>query len=195
MLTMPIGGSNQIRIVGIDPGSTMTGISVLNVDLNTCEILSTIAWSINGAKLAGKNTWNEELYGNRYTRVQSIENTLIEIFNCYQPTIIISEAPFINQKFPAAGIALTEVMCSIRRAVMCYDNWVELKVVSPSSVKNGINAVGGAGKDVMKEKLTLLLPLLKYCWGTNFNLLDEHSIDAIAVGFYGYLTYVKGINV
>ena len=195
MLTMPIGGSNQIRIVGIDPGSTTTGICILIIDLNTFDILSTIAWTINGSKLAGKNTWSEELYGNRYSRVQSIEYELLQIFNNYQPTIIVSEAPFINQKFPAAGIALTEVMCAIRRAVMNYDLWIELKIVPPSSVKNGINAVGGANKYAMKEKLTLLLPILNYCGFADFDLLDEHSIDAIAVAFYGYLNYVKGINV
>jgi len=192
MLMIPKESSNIVTIMGLDPGSSTFGISLLNINLETMEIVSSNAWTINGAKLINKNSWMEQLYGNRFSRVSAIENYLLEIFRLYRPTSISSESPFINNAFPAAGIALTEVICAIRRSVMHYDIWMELHMVPPSSVKNAVKAIGNADKFVMKEKLKQLLPILKYNGEVPFDSLDEHSIDALAVVYYTYLTYTKG---
>ena len=191
MLAIPADSSNIVGIVSIDPGSTTTGISIINVNLDTRQIHSSQAWTINTSKLVIKDAWLENFYGNRYLRIIELEKYLIQLFNNYRPIIICAEAPFINQRFPAAGIALTEVMCSIRRAVTEYDVWCELKIIPPSSVKNGINAKGNADKDEMKRCINLLYPDLHFIGDIPFELLDEHSVDAIAVGYTVYRSIIS----
>lgn len=189
MLTMPAGSRNTARLVSIDPGSTTVGIAVIDINVDNWTIINSQAWTYNSAKMSESNTWLESQYGNRYVRIVAIENYLVNLFLNICPTLICSEAPFINQRFPAAGIALTEVMCSIRNAVVRYDPWCALKIIPPSSVKNGVGAKGNADKFAMKEALQRLLPELNYNGNIPFDLLDEHSIDALAVGYSEYKSY------
>lgn len=187
MLTMPAGSRNAARLVSIDPGSTTVGIAVIDINVGDWTIANSQAWTYNSAKMSESNTWLESQYGNRYVRIVAIENYLVNLFLNICPTFICSEAPFINQRFPAAGIALTEVMCSIRNAVVQYDPWCELKIISPSEVKQGIGAKGNADKDTMKNTLRTLLPILKL--NCDFESLDEHAIDALAVGYTHLLRF------
>ena len=191
MLTMPANSDSFGSILGIDPGTTNIGVSIIKVNLDTLEIDSSIAWSINGAKLIDKDLWSTNLFGERYSRINALGNSLLEIFRYYNPVIIASESPFINSRFPASGLALTEMICSIRKAIFEYDIWKDLKLIPPSTVKNGVDAAGGAGKDVMKDKLRALLPILKYRGEIPFELLDEHAIDAMSVAFCMYTKISK----
>ena len=190
MLVIPKNSNNIFTILGIDPGSTLLGIALLFVNIDTLQIVGSNAWTINGAKLAGKDTWSDELYGNRVSRILAIEETLVNTFNYYQPLIISCESPFINSAFPAAGIALTEVLSTIRSAVMRYDVWHQLYLIPPSSVKNAVGAKGAAGKDSVKEKVLELD--LKYNGDVPIQSLDEHSLDALAVAYSIYCTKVLG---
>jgi Holliday junction resolvasome RuvABC endonuclease subunit len=179
---IPKESSSSFTIISIDPGSTHVGIAAFNVDIKSLNILDINAWTINGAKLAGKDTWTEELYDNRFSRILAIEEELLRIYMFYKPTIVASESPFINNSFPAAGIALTEVMSAIKRSLLRYDRWMHLYLIPPSSVKNAVFANGAAKKDIMQEKVIQLFSSL-YNGNIPIHLLDEHSIDAIAVGY------------
>lgn len=188
MLPIPLNKDNIVNIIGIDPGSTTLGVAVLSVNVETMQIVSNEAFTINGNKLGHKNSWCEELHGSRYYRISLIEENLIKIFNYYQPIAICSESPFINGRFPAAGIALTEVLCTIRRAVTMYDQWRVLYLVPPSCLKQAINAKGNA----TKEDMVLAMSRIPELVNTNINgihTLDEHSVDALSAAFFQYLVY------
>lgn len=185
MLTMPHGSSPIINILGMDPGSHSLGVAVISIDITTLRIVNSIAWTLDGKKLAGKDDWVTQLHGERNGRVHALENELLEIFRYFQPLEIASESPFINSKFPQAGLALTVVICAIRSAVMHYDLWKELHLVDPPSVKMAVGAPGNAPKEVVKEKVMQLVDL-NYTGSTPIHLLDEHSIDALAVTYCRY---------
>jgi Holliday junction resolvasome RuvABC endonuclease subunit len=186
---VPKESSNLVTLVGIDPGSETLGFAVLFIDIASMIIESSHAMTLTGSKLAGKDSWNSIIHGDRASRIFAHEEKLLELFNYYQPLVICSEAPFINNRFPMAGIALTEVLCGIKSAVIRYDVWKELYVIPPSVVKRAVGAPGNADKHVMKEKVTHLAEL-NYNGNVPIHLLDEHSIDALAVA-YGKFNSLK----
>lgn len=190
MLTMPQGSPSVVSVIGIDPGSHNTGVAVLEIDIATCQIVSAVAWTFAGSKLAGKNSWKEELFGAKSGRIFAHEDNLLDLFLRYQPVSIASESPYINFSFPQAGLVLTEVVSAIRHAVMRYDPWAQLYMVEPSVAKNAVGAPGNADKNVVKEKILQCMPIvLAYLGGAlALQQLDEHSIDALAIAYSRYLT-------
>lgn len=182
MLVIPKDSATTFNLIGLDPGSNTFGIALLNVDIASLRIVSSAAWTIVGERLVGKDSWAEELHGARFSRLKAIEENLLNLFNHYQPLIVVSESPFINNRFPQAGIALTEVICSVRRAVTLYDMWKELYMIPPSSVKNAIGASGNGNKDIVKESIIKVQELVGVC-EMSVSELDEHSVDALAVAY------------
>lgn len=183
MLKINYGERNSINIIGIDPGTTNIGISNLNIDIDTKKINYSLAFTINAAKFTNENSWLAQLHGNRFNRINFIENKLIEIFHFYMPLIICAESPFFGRSHPNAFQALTEVICTIRSAVIKYDQWRDLKLVPPSLVKQAIGSKGNADKIVMKQNLLAINHILNI---QDIQNLDEHGIDALAVGYYIY---------
>lgn len=182
MLNMPPDSSQVVSIIGIDPGSHCLGVGVIRFDITTLRIVDCDAWTLVGKKLAGKQGWMTDLHGERNGRVYALEQELLRIFQYFQPLEIASESPFINSKFPQAGLALTVVVCGIRQAVMQYDVWKELHLIDPPTVKMAVGAPGNAPKEVVKEKI-MAIPNLNYIGSMALSSLDEHSIDALAVAF------------
>lgn len=189
MLHIPADSTSLFNIIGLDPGSNHFGISVITVNMQTMKIVCSDAWTINGEKLAGKSNFIEEIHGGRVNRILAIEDNLLEVFNYYRPTLVASEAPFINNAFPQAGIALSEVLVTIRRAVMRYDAWKMLYLIPPSLVKNAVGAGGAGKKDIIKEKV-LAIEELNYQGFVPMISLDEHSIDALAVAYARYKSLI-----
>jgi len=181
MLVMPHGSSNIVTIIGIDPGSFNMGVAVIFFNVDTLEIVATRAWTLSGVKLGRKQSWITDTHGDLEGRITGMGETLLEILQHFQPVLVCSESPFISKKFPQAGLVLTRVVSAIRQAVQRYDIWKTLDIIDPPSVKNAVGAAGNAPKEVMKEKV-MQLPIF-YDGNTPMHLLDEHSIDAIAVAY------------
>jgi len=181
MLVMPRLSASTFTMLSIDPGSDCLGLACFEVAFGSYEIVSVKARTLVGTKMLGKDTWAEEIHGNRLARIRVLEETLLRIFNMEEPVFIVSEAPFINMRRPQAYGALTEVICAIRNAVFNYDPWKKLLLIDPPTVKKAVGAPGNAGKDDVKLHL-LKFSGLNYSGDTSLADLDEHSIDAICVG-------------
>lgn len=188
MLTMPPGASPYACIVGIDPGTLTLGVAKITVDLRDWSIHDSIAWTLNGAKLAGKDNWTQVIHGDRIGRIEALQCALERIFALYEPIEIASESPYFSHLHPGAYGPLVEIITAIRLAVMHYDAWQPLTMIDPPTIKNAVGAKGAAKKDVMKEKVLGLASTLKYNGPTPMEALDEHSIDALAVAFAQYKT-------
>jgi Holliday junction resolvasome RuvABC endonuclease subunit len=181
MLRMPAHSASIISIIGIDPGSTCLGTSILWVDLSTMKIIASSAKTFRGDRL-GQELWTAELFGDRIGRIASLEEELVHLFRHVQPYMIASESPFMSMRRPQAYGALTEVICAIRRAVMRYDMWKTLYLIDPPTVKKAVGASGNADKEQVKSKL-MALPDLQYSGDIPIARLDEHSVDALAVAY------------
>ncbi|MBB5409237.1 Holliday junction resolvasome RuvABC endonuclease subunit [Paraburkholderia sp. HC6.4b] len=193
MLSMPADSPQEICIVGIDPGSVHLGTAVLYIDLATLRITRTTACTLDALHLTTRlpaTLWTSQLFGERLGRIASLEDALVSLFREIDPIMIACEAPFINLRRPQAHGVLTEVICGVRRAVMRYDIWKALYLIDPASVKTAVGAKGNADKDTVRDAL-LRLPELHYNGEIPLQLLDEHSIDAIAVGYSHWKAWLE----
>lgn len=168
------------RILGIDPGSETLGVACLSVDAHTLEVVNTQAITFVGSKL-GMDPWMEGMHSARFARIAAHQENLKAIFRQTLPVSIVCESPFYNPRRPNAFAPLVETLNAIRRAVWEYDAQQPLESVDPPTVKNAVGAKGNADKDAVKAKV-LTLPL-NFTGPIPLELLDEHSIDAIAVAY------------
>lgn len=186
MLQLPKDASAIASIVGIDPGTETLGLSVLEFDLVAFRIQSIWAATYRGSRLPASE-WLGYIHGDRERRIAAHKSNLLEILHRYRPLYVCCESPFYNQKRPSAYGALTEIVCALRETVQQYDAWKPLYLVDPPSVKRAVNAPGNAGKDIVKSSI-LQIEELTSVSKTPIAILDEHSIDAMAVAYAQYVT-------
>lgn len=185
--------TEYVSLIGIDPGSDTLGLSCLKIDIKTLNLLSIEAFTFKGSKMFDDEGWSANILGVRNARIQSHKQNLINIFNRIQPLNIAAESSFFNIQRPSAYGALMEVMAMIREAVAEYDPWKHLYLIDPPSVKKAIGASGGSDKIVVRENVLKNYGHLYVDGIEAMGLLDEHSIDAIAVGICRYQNLAKSI--
>lgn len=181
MLVLP-DVKEMYRIISIDPGTNTLGVAFLEIDLDFLNVYLREAFTLNS------NTNFKDLdtilnaHGERFAKLTSHSNILINIFNHYRPHSVICESPFLG-KFPQAFEALVECKMMIRNSLMMYDHSIPLETIDPPNAKKAVGAPGkGGDKDIVKKALQQLNIIVPY---TGFvDTLDEHSVDAVAVGYY-----------
>lgn len=187
MFSYPTDKNTEACIVGIDPGSETLGVCLLFFNVVTMQITRILPRTYIGSRLPAEPMLCI-LHSDRVSRIKSHENNLLSLMIEHNPVAIASEAPFYNPRRPNAYGALVEVICAIRNAVIQYSDTVKLYHIPPSNVKRAIGAKGNADKDIVKYHVgcipeivnNLIVPL---------SLLDEHSVDAMAVAYYQFLSY------
>jgi Holliday junction resolvasome RuvABC endonuclease subunit len=180
---------NYFTLIGIDPGSDKLGVSLYKVEFDTFKILESRAFTIIASKMVNERSWLAQIHSYRTARIYKLRECLLEYFNKIQPSVIACESPFFNPRRPGAFQPLVEVLSMIKDAVIEYSVWQPLFMIDPSSIKNSVHAAGNADKDKMKESV-LKLTDLAYNGDIELKDLDEHSIDALAVG-YCQIKYLK----
>jgi Holliday junction resolvasome RuvABC endonuclease subunit len=186
MLRLP-GDPTPFRITGLDPGTDTLGVSTLDLDLATKAISIADSQTLLGSKLIRGNQRVADLYGGRFARLQALEGALGDYFQTMQPHEIISESPYFNSRRPQAYGALVEAMGMIQRAVYTYCSSIALLTVDPASNKANLKVSGKSGdKDLVKNAIHRLVDTgeLLNPFGLLIGLLDEHSIDSLAVAYY-----------
>ena len=168
----------HIRVLSIDPGSSNMGytFSMVSYEHKTFTVIE--SGTINIEKVCGLKTMFET------PKLQLISahlgSVITQLLENYQPDVVICEAPYMG-RFPHAYAVL--VMCTqvIQYTVGAYDFTILFTMVEPSTVKKRVGVRGTSGdKDAIKSALltikTITLP-------ANYNDLDEHAIDSIAIGY------------
>lgn len=179
-------------MISIDPGSNTMGVVYSEIDLANkhCHIQN--AQTVSGFQLMTRYPRLAEVYGERAARLYAHKEFLVQLFRNVQPHGVITEAPFMG-RFPQAYAALIECVAMIRQAVMEYDDNVFLDQVDPPTAKI---AVGVSGRGSNKEEVGLAVQRLKnvsFAEGLDYSQFDEHTSDAIAVGYYKFLKLVGGV--
>ena len=173
------------RIVGIDPGSTTLGFSILEYDLHSFEIVRTYARTFNAGKMK-LSELDIANHSERYARIYELMDTLYDAFVEMEPTFVISESPFMAMRRPQAYGALVEVVFAIRSALRKYDPTMNLDLIDPPRAKNAVGAAGNAKKEQVHAALKELLPTLHFDEtrsSESFDELDEHSVDGLAIAY------------
>ena len=178
------------RILSIDPGSDTLGIAMFDVDLQRFEAYLLDATTLQGARAVRQMPFLTETLGDRRARLQSHAHELGQILQQVQPHAVISEAAYMG-RFAQAFESLVECLYMIRGVVSQYDPALPLETVDSPTAKKAVGAPGKRpkGMDSKAYKETVRLAVLqqtrlKISPQLNVQALDEHAIDAIAVGCY-----------
>ncbi|MBW6072792.1 hypothetical protein KZ856_38130, partial [Pseudomonas aeruginosa] len=96
---------------------------------------------------------------------------------------VIVESNYLG-RFATSFAALVECVAVIRSALFEYDPFIPLYMVDPTTVKTnvGMKKIKGTDKEDVRRALVSRPDVV---WGdVDHNQLDEHSIDAVAIGYY-----------
>lgn len=171
------------RILSIDPGTDTLGYAILDLNLDTGQVLVPAVETVSGSRLARRYQQTIATYGEKTARLQAHEENLFSLLCWYRPHAVIAESPFLG-RFPQAFAALVECLSMIQRAVARYDRTLPLETVDPPTAKKAVGVVGkGTSKDDVRQGV-LGMERIVFASGIEAALIDEHGTDAIAVGYY-----------
>lgn len=175
--------------IGIDPGLSQCGFSVFEV---TDGQLSAIKpFTIITDRLKNHTLYTGDFHSEREIRMSKLCDAFRYTLYQYGPSLVCSESPFFNRLMPGAYGSLRETVAALRLVVNSYNPFIPFIQFSPQEVKQTFKRSGQVGKLVMKEAL-LADQFLCSKLIVSPELLDEHSVDATAVGYTWYKRYAQG---
>ena len=134
--------TDKRRILGIDPGSRLTGFGVL--DLEREKAVYVASGTI------------KSLDGDFSVRLKQIFESVSEIVEQYQPDVVVVESVFMAKNAGSAlklGHARSAAIC----ATFAYD--VEVVEYAPREIKQAIVGTGAATKEQVQHMVVSLLQL------------------------------------
>lgn len=176
---------NSYSILAVDPGINYTGIAIYKLDYSTQQIISIDALTLETSKLIDVSGLDEEFFSASIVKLYKLTSCIDSLINTINPAVVACESPFYNRAFPRAYAVLLSIVNNIRDAVIKYNLNVPFITIEPLLVKKIVGAGYSHGKIEVKDAIgnidvitNNLIPSLQF--------LDEHAIDAIAVG-YSYI--------
>ncbi len=181
----PFLPSPIVRVIAIDPGSHATGVARFDVNPATREIISIRAWSIKVDRLKNDTSLPDEMFSEKFIRFYKLRNEMLRTFQRENVMYVAYEGPFMNRLQPSAYGPLVALQTLIQDALVTYSPGVPFFVLQPQQGKKAVGVAGKKGKDVIKEAVKRYPELMNGLEAGHCLLddLDEHAIDAIAVGF------------
>lgn len=196
MLIVP-DNDDRLRIVSFDPGTDTLGSSVLEINLRTLQLTVLDAQTFVARRpMRYRPGYRivEDLHGDRHARLMSHRNSVMSHLSRWQPHAVACESPFMGIRAQAFG-ALVECVNVLRYAVYEYDATVSFEMITPPQAKKTVGAsFKGADKNDVKLGIQALFETsngrMVYGAYQPFESIDEHSVDAIAVGLCHYQQWV-----
>ena len=130
------------RILGIDPGSRLTGFGVVDADERRTVYVA------SGSVQSARGSFPE--------RLQLIFESVGEIVDRYRPDIVVLESVFVHRN---AGSALK--LGHARAAALCatFGREAEVHEYAPREIKQAIVGTGSATKEQVQHMVVALLEL------------------------------------
>lgn len=170
--------TDRIRILGIDPGSRLTGFGVLDFMGDRATYVA------SGAVKSGNGEFPE--------RLRLIFRSVVEIVAEYEPDVVAIESVFVSRN---AGSALK--LGHARSAAICATFEFDVRVFeyAPREVKQAVVGNGSASKEQVQHMVRSLLQLegdpssdsadalaTALCHGHQRRLHDRLSGEAMTAG-------------
>lgn len=178
-----IDDGKPFKLLAIDPGSSNLGFAILEYDFIKESISTSIVETINLKTNDLNYKHLLDYHDDKVVRLRMLQDHLDVLLNEHRPHAVIAESNYMG-KFANGFAALVECVLIIRNSVYNYDPFLKLNMIDPTTVKTniGMKRIRGTTKDDVKEHL---IKSKKVKWnGVDPNTLDEHSIDAVAIGVW-----------
>ena len=184
-LTLP-EQNRYYRVISIDPGSCDLGVCIFEIDFYDRKIQSIDPFTIRLDKLLSLSGLDKEKYEGILYRLQSLKDHFSLLLQEKSPAMVLCESPFFNPRTPSAYPALLKVIQIIHNCVIDNDPNTFFHLVEPKLVKKNVGASLSSNKESVRTALMGKKDLLFLKSVDQWLSYDEHSIDAIAIG-YGHL--------
>ena len=166
----------------LDPGLNNTGVSVYRIDQYDCKVLSIEAGTLKAIRLIDDSGIDDEVHEERVIKRLQMGRGLRAWLEIYRPDIVVTESPFFDRKKPNSFQILSEVLTTLYDEVLRYNRMVRFQKLAPQAVKKSLGVAGIKGKEIVKEAVEKT-PLIMEHFSRGIDHLDEHAIDATAVGY------------
>jgi len=130
------------RILGIDPGSRLTGFGIIDVDLKRATYVA--SGSVQSAR------------GSFPQRLQLIFKSIGEIVAEYRPQVVAIESVFVHRN-PGSALKLGQARAAALCATFCVE--AEVHEYAPREIKQAIVGTGAATKEQVQHMVTSLFSL------------------------------------
>lgn len=171
------------RILGIDNGTNTVGFALLECNVRTGHVTVIDAFTLEAKKISHRYG---DLFVNHdelHCRMLGISDTLRDVLHHYNPDVVCVESPFDYPGRADAFAKLSVVLSHLRFTVYAFDPLITFTTVTPMEAKKAVGAgtyIGG--KEPIRDAVSRLHDVT-YANGVCTSVLDEHGIDAIAVGY------------
>lgn len=185
--------SNIIKVLAIDPGLTNTGWSLLECDTVTGKIVVARVGEFHPAPTAEKSTYRDQVnkFSKRTISLKVLRESLQKLFVETKPRYVAIEDIFFNPTRPMAHAALAMWHCVARLAAHDVLN-VPVEIVPTKIAKQSITGRGDNGKFSVQQSI-ITNKDISFKTGIEAQM-DEHSADAIAVGYAFFTRNIDRIN-
>ena len=183
--------NNCCRVLGIDPGNSTLGLAILDIDFTTKKISLVDAATIDAGRLLVSNHHYFRYKSERAYKQKVLSERIKLVLYDYAPTYVGVETPFMYVR-PQAFEALVELFLLIGKTVEEYDVTTPIVKITPRNAKKAVGllkAEDAKDKDAVRKALLQLDIVNKEM----IHQLDEHSVDAIAVGYSVCINLLKGV--
>lgn len=191
LIPEPVNPDVTLRIGCVDWGSSHLGLAVL--DWEWGKDTATVVWS-NSIHVSDEthHTSYTEACGRRDLRLDVLEKAWREFLILSRPTFLIAETPFMQRAKLSAFEAGVEMQKMLRQVLWSVFPSKYLYGVDPMTVKRFVGVEPkGTDKTDMAKAVTALYEKHSL---VDLSTLDEHSIDAVAVGNYFVRSSLLNLN-
>lgn len=180
-----------VRMVSIDPGTNNVGLAVCEFNADMTQMFVVDAMTIDLQRLLLRyEKPRADVWGDRHAKLHILTGAITRYLDAWRPVVVCSESPYMG-RFPQAYAALVEAMTSLSMGLRAYDPSIRLATWEPSAVKLAMGVNGRSGdKELMRRAITLR-PDIVMC--VPLELLDEHAVDAVCVGYTQFCNQIRGV--
>ena len=169
-------GSDSITLLSIDPGINHLGLCIARLKLPDYKFISSEAITFH-AKEKYLNKETVEKFSMSQAKIDYMSQNVLSVLYKEKPVTVIAESPFYNHLRPAAFMPLVELLYQLKQVVRVFHN-VNFVTYPPSIIKKAVGASAICKKDEVKIYVNKLKEKMRL--SSDWNALDEHSIDALA---------------
>jgi len=175
--------NNTYKIISIDPGNNI-GVSIYELTADTHSVVSIETKTIVLNNYAGAIVLEDRLL----EKLIHINKVCNELYNTHSPLALVVESAFLNSKFPKAVMQLSQYIATIELVFKQNNQLIKIFRYPPKLVKARIANNGNADKNMMLASVNKIEEITKK---VNTNLLTEHEIDSLAIGYTAILEFRK----
>ena len=169
---------NDARFMSIDPGGHFMGAAVFSFAPDAVKPVLEHVATLHVDRYMTDMDDIIDIYGERVARLKTIERIVRDFVLAWKPLFVVSEAAHFNPRNFQAYASLTECTAMMRNAVMDYGNGIPYYTIEASVVKKAVGVSGNSGDKSKMAKAIVEKGIID-----NADHLDEHSVDAIAIGY------------